>query len=132
MAVAPKKTTKPKATVKPKAVAKPKSSTTAKPVTRGGPGAPGKNVSKGARNPTSTDKAFNAHKKAIEQARATYDGLKRAQMSDPLGRALKGGFGKYDKKFKELDAVFQKLTKDDNYFQSSGYTTGYTVKPKKK
>jgi hypothetical protein len=129
MAVAPKKTTKPKA------VAKPKSSTTVKPVTRGGPGAGGKNVSKGARNPTSTDKAFKAHKKAIENARATYDGLKRAQTSDPLGRVLKGGFGKYDKKFKELDAVFQKLTKDDNYFQSSGYASGYgnglTKKPKK-
>jgi hypothetical protein len=111
---------------------KPKASATSKPTVRGGPGTAGKNVSKGARNPTSTDKAFNAHKKAIEQARATYDGLKRAQTSDPLGRALKGGFGKYDKKFKELDAVFQKLTKDDNYFQSSGYTTGYTVTPKKK
>ena len=126
MAAAPKKVTKPKA------VTKPKTSASSKPTVRGGPGAAGKNVSKGSRNPTSTDKAFNAHKKAIEQARATYDGLKRAQTADPIGRALKGGFGKYDKKFKELDKVFQKLTKDDNYFQSSGYTTGYTVKPKKK
>ena len=110
-----------------------KSTTTSKPTVRGGPGAAGKNVSKGARNPTSTDKAFAAHKKAIEQARATYDGLKRAQMSDPIGRALSGGFGKYDKKFKELDAVFTKLTKDDNYFQSSGYASGYgNGKPKKK
>lgn len=131
MAVAPKKTTK--TTAKPKTVAKPKASTSAQKVSpRGGPGAAGKNVSKGARNPTSTDKAFNAHKKAIEQARATYDGLKRAQMADPIGRALTGGFGKYDKKFKELDKVFTKLTKDDNYFQSSGYASGYGNSSKKK
>jgi hypothetical protein len=115
-----------------KTAVKPKTSATSKPTVRGGPGVAGKNVSKGARNPTSTDKAYNAHKKAIERARATYDGLKRAQTADPIGRALKGGFGKYDKQFKELDKVFQKLTKDDNYFQSSGYATGYTVKPKKK
>jgi len=110
-----------------------KSTITSKPTVRGGPGASGKNVSKGTLNPTSTDKAFNAHKKAIEQARATYEGLKRAQNSDPIGRALSGGFGAYDKKFKELDAVFTKLTKDDNYFKSSGYASGYgNGKSKKK
>lgn len=110
-----------------------KSATTPKSTVRGGPGAAGKNVSKGMRNPTSTDKAFNAHKKAIEKARGTYAGLKKAQMADPIGRVAKGEFGKYDKQFKELDKVFQKLTKDDNYFQSSGYASGYgNGKPKKK
>ena len=128
MAMKPMKKPAVKASASPK-----KSTTTPKPTVRGGAGTASKNVSKGARNPTSTDKAFNAHKKAIEKARGTYDGLKKAQMADPLGRALSGKFGKYDKQFKELDKVFVKLTKDDNYFQGSGYASGYgNGKPKKK
>lgn len=124
-----------KKSVAKKTAVKPRTSTTSKPTVRGGPGVAGKNVSKQARNPTSTDKAFNAHKKAIEQARGTYASLKKAQMDNPLGRIAKGEFGKYDKKFNELDKVFQKLTYDDNYFQSSGYASGFgnglTKKPKK-
>jgi len=111
---------------------KPKASATSKPTVRGGPGAAGKNVSKQTRNPTSSDKQYNSYKKELENARATYDGLRRAQMADPIGRALTGGFGKYDKKFKELDKVFTKLNSKDQYWTDSGYKSQMGNKKQKK
>jgi hypothetical protein len=130
MAVAPKKTTKPKA------VAKPKTSTSAPKVTpRGGPGAAGKNVSKTARQPGSSDRAYNAHKKAVEQARAQYKEVDRMYQSDPLGRLLTGNVNKYKKDFDKVEKNMKELKSNDKSFVKAGYKSqfvGLGSKPKKK
>lgn len=123
MAVAPKKTTKPKA------VTKPRTSTSAPKVSpRGGPGVAGKNVSKQARNPTSTDKAFNAHKKAIENARAQYREVDRMYQSDPLGRLVTGKVNKYKKDFDKVEKIIKELKSNDKSFVKSGYKPQFKSK----
>jgi hypothetical protein len=128
MAAKPVKKSAVKASASPK-----KSTTTSKPTVRGGPGTSEKNVSKQARNPTSTDKAYMDHKKKITEAQAQYKQVKDMMMVNPLERALSGGFGKYDGELKKLDEKFKKLTYDDNYFIDSGYASGFgNGKSKKK
>lgn len=130
MATAPKKTTKPKAVTKPKT-----SKPAPKASPRGGPGATGKNVSKTARQPGSTDRMYNAHKEAVKQARLQYKEVDRMYQSDPLGRLVTGNVNKYKKDFDKVEKVMKELKSNDKSFVKAGYKpqfVGLGSKPKKK
>lgn len=91
------------------------------PSNRGGPGSPGKNMSKGAMNPVSMDKAYNAHKKTITTTRAEIKQLYEAMNNNPLGRVFKGQFGKYDGEITKRENMLMDLRKQDNQFMKNGY-----------
>jgi hypothetical protein len=104
-----------------KTAVKPKSSVTSKPTVRGGPGVAGKNVSKTARQPGSNDRAYNAHKKAIADARAQYKEIDRLYQDNPLGRLATGNLNKYNKDFAKVEKTLKKLQSNDKSFVKAGY-----------
>jgi len=127
MAMKPAKKPAVKASASPK-----KSTTTPKTTTRGGPGAPGKNVSKGALNPASSDKAFQAHKKAIADARAQYKEIDRLYQANPLGRLFSGNLNQYNKDFAEVESTLKKLQSADKSFVKAGYKPQFATPGNKK
>ena len=127
MAMKPVKKPAVKASASPK-----KSTTTPKPTVRGGPGVAGKNVSKTARQPGSSDRAYNAHKKAVEQARAQYREVDRMYQSDPLGRLVTGNVNKYKKDFDKVEKTIKELKSNDKSFVKSGYKSQFSNTKKKK
>jgi hypothetical protein len=115
-----------------KASVKPKTSTTSKRTVRGGPGAAGKNVSKTARQPGSSDRHFNSHKEAVKKARLEYAAIDKAYQSDPLGRLAKGQVNKYKKDFDKVFKTLDELKANDKSFVKSGYKAQFSGNKKKK
>jgi hypothetical protein len=107
--------------------------TVTKSTVRGGPGAAGKNVSKTARQPGSNDRMYNAHKKAVEQARAQYREVDRMYQSDPLGRLVTGKINKYKKDFDKVEKIMKELKSNDKSFAKAGYKSQFpTSRTRKK
>jgi len=123
---------KPMKPVAKKTVVKPKTSATSKPTVRGGPGVAGKNVSKTARQPGSNDRAYNAHKKAIADARAQYKEINRLYQDNPLGRLATGNLNKYNKDFARVEKTLKQLQSNDKSFVKAGYKPQFATPGSKK